>query len=157
MKILVTYYSRTGNTKKVAISLAEKLNCEIEEIVDLKNRSGLFWFFSAIKDALTGSLTKIETNKNPKDYDVVIIGTPIWAASLSPAVRTYISKYKKGFKEVAIFTTSGDIVSEKLLTSLEEILNKKIKCYTDWISEDFKENKKYQEKLDKFVEEIKNK
>ena len=37
-KILVVYYSKTGNTKKIGEELAKKLNADVEEVIDLKNR-----------------------------------------------------------------------------------------------------------------------
>jgi len=47
MKILITFYSKTGHTKRVATDLAKELNAmptgrqaDIDEIVDLKNRNG---------------------------------------------------------------------------------------------------------------------
>ena len=36
MKILVIYYSKTGNTKYVAQKIAEQLNAELSEITDKK-------------------------------------------------------------------------------------------------------------------------
>lgn len=46
MNILITYYSRTHITEKVALKLKEELNCDLEQIIDKKNRSS---FFSYIK------------------------------------------------------------------------------------------------------------
>jgi len=37
MKILVTFYSRSGKTKKVAEAISDILKCDKEEIFDLKN------------------------------------------------------------------------------------------------------------------------
>ena len=39
-------------------------------------------------------------------YDIIVIGAPIWASTLSTLVRTYISQYK-GSSKVAFFCTSG--------------------------------------------------
>lgn len=37
-KVLVVYYSRTGNTERAVLELAEQLNADIEKIIDCKNR-----------------------------------------------------------------------------------------------------------------------
>jgi flavodoxin len=47
MKTLVVYYSRTGKTRFVAERVASELKADIEEVVDLKNRSGRFGFLKA--------------------------------------------------------------------------------------------------------------
>ena len=60
MKSLVIFYSRTGNTKKVAENIANDLNCDIEEIFDTKNRAGSIGWLSAGKDANTKKLTTLK-------------------------------------------------------------------------------------------------
>jgi len=47
MKTLVVYYSRTGKTKFVAEKIAVELKADVEEVVDLKSRSGRFGFLKA--------------------------------------------------------------------------------------------------------------
>ena len=47
MKVLVVYYSRTGNTRFVAETIAQSLEADIEEIKDRKNRMGIFGFLRA--------------------------------------------------------------------------------------------------------------
>jgi len=111
MKSLVVYYTRTGKTKFVAETIASELGADIEEIVDLKKRSGPVGWIMSGKDASRKSQTEIaQTTKQPKDYEFIIIGTPIWAWSPTPAVRTYIQKNSLAGKKVALFYTSdGDI------------------------------------------------
>jgi flavodoxin len=111
MKSLVVYYTRTGKTRFVAESIAAELGAEIEEIVDLKKREGKIGWIMAGKDASRKNLTEIvQTTKAPQDYDLIVIGTPIWAWSPTPAVRTYIKQNKLSGKRVALFYTSdGDI------------------------------------------------
>jgi flavodoxin len=78
MNALVTYYSRTGTTRKVAEKLASFLNCVSEEIHDTTNRKGILGWLSAGKDATSKKLTKLEkVNNDPASYDIVIIGIPI--------------------------------------------------------------------------------
>ncbi|MEN3056273.1 MAG: flavodoxin family protein [Candidatus Methanosuratincola petrocarbonis] len=110
MKSLVVYYSRTGNTRKVADKLASLLGCELAEIVDLKNRKGPFGFLGAGYSAYARKLTKIKPpDKDPSAYDLIIVGTPIWAGNITPAVRTYltgIAPEAAQAKKYALFYTS---------------------------------------------------
>ena len=49
--VLVIYYSRTGKTRAAAQFIGETLGCDILEIKDLKDRSGISGFFSGARDA----------------------------------------------------------------------------------------------------------
>ena len=63
MKILVVYYSRTGNTKAIAEALVEALNADIDEIIDLKKRMGFLNWLRSGHDALRKKFTQIKTQK----------------------------------------------------------------------------------------------
>ena len=104
-KILVVYYSRTGNTKKLAQKLAQKSLADIDEIVDLQNRSGVLGFLKGGRDAFRKKRTEINYDKNPENYDVVVIGTPVWVGTMAPAVKSYLEKH--ALKNVAFFCTYG--------------------------------------------------
>ena len=106
MKSLVVYYSRTGNTKFAAQEIAAELGGDLEEIVDLQSRGGTMGWLTAGRDATRSKLTEIaEPKRNPADYDLVVVGTPIWAWSPSAAVRTYLSKKDFSGMKVALFFT----------------------------------------------------
>lgn len=106
MNALVAYYSRTGNTKKVAEKLAILLKCVSEEIHDTKNRKGIFGWLSAGKTATKKELTTLEMVSNdPASFDIVIIGTPMWNHTVSTPIRTYLTQYKDSFRKVAFFCT----------------------------------------------------
>src|SRR3989339_644824 len=99
MKTLIVYYSRTGTTKRVAEAIAEKLGADLEEIVDKKDRKGAMGYLTAGRDATLRRLTEIEPlKKRAEDYDLVIIGTPIWSWNMSVAVRAYLSLNKEALK-----------------------------------------------------------
>jgi flavodoxin len=108
MKSLVVYYSRTGKTKFVAETIAAELGSDIEEIVDLKSREGKMGWMSATRDASSEKETQfVPTKKNPNDYDLLIIGTPVWAFNLTPAIRSYLKNNDLSGKKVALFFTLG--------------------------------------------------
>lgn len=110
MKSLVVYYSRTGNTRKIAEELADALGCDVEEIIDTKKRSGIFGWLRSGRDASNKNLTVLkDTINDPSQYDLLIIGTPIWGGHVSTPVRTYIHQNQGNFNSVAFFcTASGD-------------------------------------------------
>jgi flavodoxin len=104
MKILVIYYTRTGNTKFAAESIAAEIGADIEEVIDLKNRQGRLNYLPAGRDAMQGKETEIApTKRTPTDYDLIVIGQPVWAGSPTPAIRTYLNKNDLSGKKVALF------------------------------------------------------
>ena len=108
MKSLVVYYSRTGNARFVAETIAAEVGADIEEVVDLKKRSGVLGYLSGGSDARRGKETEIApTTKLPAIYDLIIVGTPVWAGRPTPAILTYLKKNDLSEKKVALFFTQG--------------------------------------------------
>jgi flavodoxin len=108
MKTLVVYYSRTGKTRFVAEKVASELKAEIEEVVDLKNRSGRFGFLRAGYDATRGDETKIgEMQKSPSDFELIVVGTPVWNSRPVSAISTCLKRSDFTGKKVAVFFTNG--------------------------------------------------
>ena len=123
MKSLVVFYSRTGKTKEAGKAISLNLKSDIDEIIDDKSRKGIFGWLGGGRDALREKLTKIRYKKNPIDYDLVVIGTPVWAGRMTPAIRTYLSKNK--FKSIAFFCTCGGNKG-KTFDEMEILSNKPI-------------------------------
>jgi len=125
MKALLVYYSRTGHTRTIAEELSKELQCDTEEIIDTVNRSGPGGFLTSGKQATKRELTKIEpAKKDPSQYDIVIIGTPVWALTMSTPVRTYIVENKNKLKRVAFFCTLGGFGVESVFHDLEDLSGK---------------------------------
>ena len=108
MKSLVVYYSRTGNARFVAETIAAEIGADTEEVIDLKKRSGVFGFLSGGFAARRGKQTQIApTKKSAADYDLIIASTPVWAGRPSPALATYLKKNDLSGKKVAVFLVQG--------------------------------------------------
>ena len=121
MKALVVFYSRTGVTRKVAETISDLLRCETEEIVDTKDRTGAVGYLLAGRDASLKKLTTIkELKSDPSSYDMVIIGTPVWAFTMSAPVRTYLLQNKGRFKKAAFFCTQGGVGNKGAFRDMEE-------------------------------------
>ncbi|MFO8020081.1 MAG: flavodoxin [Promethearchaeia archaeon] len=125
MNYLVVFYTRTGNTRKIANFIAEQLNADIEELIDTKKRKGFIGWFRSGFDAFREKTTDLRvTQKKPENYDVIILGTPVWANKMTPALRTYILEKKDKFKRVAFFCTEGSTGAENLFSSLKGLCSK---------------------------------
>lgn len=108
VKTLVVYYSRTGNTKKLGDEGAAALGADVEELKDKKNRKGPIGFLMAGLEAVKGLPTELEPLvHDPAAYDLVLVGSPVWAGCLCPPVRTFLAQQRAGLKKVAWFSTCG--------------------------------------------------
>jgi flavodoxin len=154
MKVLVIYYSRTGHTKTVAEALATALQCDKEEIIDTKKRSGPLGYVRSGRDAKQESLTVIEDiRRNVSEYDLVIIGTPVWAGRVSTPVRTFIHQYKN-LKKVAFFSTQGGGDAGEVFTEMEALCGKTPISVLSIPSREV-ERGDFDQKISQFVRELK--
>jgi len=125
MKIAIFSYSRSGFTRRLALKLAELLSADVFELIDKTSRSGMLGYLLGGRDASLARLTKLEVlEARVSDYDLVLIGGPVWAWSLSPAERTFLTEQKDQIKNYALFCTQGGSGADKLFKQAEEILGK---------------------------------
>ena len=154
-KILMVYYSRTGTTEKVAKEIAARLRADIETLVDQKDRSGVFGALGGGKDATFSKLTELgPLQKDPADYDLVIMGTPIWAGTMTPAIRTYISQHGKVIKKYAFFTTAGGDQPQLFLERMEKTVGSPAVAYTGFSKNDRENGEVYEQKIADFVRQV---
>lgn len=106
-KALVLYYSFEGNTKKVAEVLAESLNADIEEVKPVKElkSKGFSKFIWGGSQVVMGKKPEIvELQSDLSIYDIVFVGSPIWAGTFAPPVKTLLED-KISNKKIAYFYT----------------------------------------------------
>lgn len=155
-KVLVVYYSRTGNTERVARDVASALGADIEKLVDTRNRKGIFGFLGGGRDAMKKNRTELgPLGKDPASYDLVVLGTPVWAGNITPALRTYLAVNKEKLKSIAYIITSGSTPAEKIVPLCEDAAGKKSVAYAGFVEKDLRDEKVYREKLAKFIEALK--
>lgn len=128
MKSLVVFYSRTGNTRKVALEIAGSLKSDRGEIADTVDRSGPIGLMKSCIQALRKKTVVIEPVNGPAGYDLILVGTPVWAGNMAPAVRTYLSEKRSEFGSVgrvAFFAScKGKDPKEKMFREMSEICGK---------------------------------
>ncbi len=113
-RILVAYFSATGNTESAAEKLAEGLGADLYEIVpevpytsddlnysDSNSRSSIEMNDPDARPAISGSV------ENMEEYDVVLLGYPIWWGEAPRIMSTFIESYDFSGKTLAAFCTSA--------------------------------------------------
>lgn len=126
MKILVVFYSRTGKTGIVAEAIAQSLKADIEEIRTNEDRSGFIGFLKSGYEAVLGKLARIQpVGKNPGEYDLVLVGSPVWAGRLSSPVRTYLTLYGNKIRKAAFFSTCSN-EEGRIFRDMEKLSGKPI-------------------------------
>ena len=109
-KMLVLYYSQTGNTKAVAEKIANKLGADIEEItmVDPYDPD----FQATIDRCMKEREQEILPTINPvkadlANYDVIFLGYPVWFGTYAPPVITFLKDADLSGKKIVPFCTFG--------------------------------------------------
>ena len=154
MNAPVVFYSRDGATRKAAQAIAEALQCDTEEIIDTRKRHGFIGYMRCGFEAKFKKLTVLEeTKKNPATYDLIIIGTPIWASTVSSPVRTYLVQHKDHFRRIAFFCTAGSGGNGNAFAEMQSICNKKsagaLELSTEQVSKGL-----YEKEVEEFVKQI---
>ena len=154
MKTLIVYYSRTGLTKKLGEKLAAALDATPEEITDQVARSGVVGYLRCGREAVKEEVPVInEVKNNPADYDLVIIGTPVWAATMASPVRSYLIAQKGKFKRVAFFATQGGDGANRTVEKMAAVCGLKPAASLIATSREVvKDN--YGDKIERFIKEV---
>jgi flavodoxin len=152
--ILVVYYSRTGMTNMVAREIASACNADLEVIKceageDKKN------YLTALFEAGLHLKASIHSSRHsPDDYDLVIIGTPIWGWNMSSPVRAYIEEHRHQFKNLAFFCTFGGAGYQKVFKDMENIAGQEPIASLELTEAEIKKDH-HHEKIKTFVDKVK--
>jgi flavodoxin len=123
MKVLVAYFSRTGHTETVAREISARTNADLAAIRDAETkRTGLGGYVRSGWQAFRGTKPPILPDTHtPADYDLVVIGTPIWNWRPSAPVRTYITQHVREFSRVAFFCTEGGSGDHRVFAEMQAL------------------------------------
>ena len=126
LKRLVTYFSATGITAKVASSLADAIDADIFEIRPsvLYSAADLDWKDKNSRSTLEmndpASRPQIShIRNNLQDYDVIFVGFPIWWYVAPRIINTFLESYNFTGKTIVPFATSGGSGVEKVNESIQ--------------------------------------
>lgn len=124
-KVLVAYFSTTGNTKQIASKLSKVVDGNLHEIVpkvaytaddlnwkDKESRSSKEMNDKSYRPEISDQV------ENMNDYDTIYLGYPIWWGVAPTIVNTFLEKYNLDGKDIITFATSG---ASEMGNSTEEL------------------------------------
>lgn len=123
-KILVAYFSWSGNTKAVAEEIHKQVGGDIVEIVPATPYSETYSVTVAKAKAEQAANARPAINTKIADfdkYDVVFLGYPNWWGSFPMPVATFVETYKLDGKTVAPFFTHGGGGEQRCLSDLQKL------------------------------------
>lgn len=146
MKKIFIYYSKTGNGEKVR-EYYENNEYDIRKIETKRNLPKSFFLQMMIGGMLAGFNHKAKLknfNYDIKDYDEVVIGSPIWNGKFACPINTLLSKLDLNNKKLTFVLYSGGGSAPKAIKKINKKYDAKII--------ELKEPKKYPDNLKKLTE-----
>lgn len=109
-KILITYYSYTGNTKYLAEKIQKETGGDIAEIIPVTPYPNNY--DEVVEMVKTEKVQNFMPELKPMEkdlsqYDIIFIGTPVWWYTISSPVRTFVAKNDFSGKIIVPFCTHG--------------------------------------------------
>ncbi|PZQ10832.1 MAG: hypothetical protein DI564_15180 [Rhodanobacter denitrificans] len=113
-KILIVFYSRTGTTGRVAEQLAAALDAPLTAIEEPRRRRGLTGYLRSAREAARCALPPIlPPTRDPADYDLLVLATPVWVGHVASPMRSFLQGYRSTLRRVAFFCTCGGRGAER--------------------------------------------
>lgn len=127
MKALVVYYSMSGNAELSAKRIAAQTGADTLALKVVKDYpdTGFKKYFWGGKSAVMGEKPKLQPYSfNADKYDTVIIGTPVWASTFAPPLRTFIEDNRSSLngKNMAAFVCFKGSGDQKAFEKLKKLL-----------------------------------
>jgi flavodoxin len=126
MKTLVVYFSRTGQTTRVAKEIARQCDAHLDGIRPQNHEASWFADWRYSWQTLTHAEPPIcRPTRNPANYDLVILGVPIARTGLAPPVRSYVRQYGDRIQHMALFCAEGTGIDDQGFSELSALYGKK--------------------------------
>lgn len=158
MKTIIYFYTLSGHCEQLSKKIADQMQCERERILEKKKRlsKGFLRFLNggAAMQKKTAEITAVKNN--PEQFDRIIVITPFWAASPTPAIRGFLEKYQEPLtgKKLGLIVTNLGTDPEEAFAKYQELFPGPLikqsftKAKGEW------QNPKEGELIDRFVSDF---
>jgi flavodoxin len=152
--ILIVYSSYTGNTRVACEAIQKSLGAAAVELKDVKNPPENLKMEKDVKPKWV-----LDTEIEPKRVDLsasdcIVLGSPVWVATLGPAMRKFIELNRFDGKKVILLTTTNASLNEEQRQKIKSLVKAKggtVVGYYEFLAQDKVQDKK----VEKTKEQIK--
>ena len=108
-RVLIAYFSHSGNTKSAAAKISEITGGDLFEIKPVKDYPKDYSTVveQAKLEKENDTRPELVDNGDVKNYDIIFIGTPVWWYTMAPPVKTFLMNNDFEGKIVVPFCTHG--------------------------------------------------
>lgn len=108
-KVLVVYYSLSGNTRDIAARIQKQAAADVHEIkLQTPLSPGLGLYYTVWKQLRGKTLPPVaEPLPDFSGYDLVIVGAPVWMYTVATPMQSFLQQADFSGRPVAVFTTQG--------------------------------------------------
>ena len=132
MKKLVVFYSLSGNTEIVAKTIAKELKADLYRVEEIRKRNRVLAYLTGSFAAMRDKCSEIKpVALNVRDYDLIFLGSPIWASRPVPAINAFINDTNFKNKKVIAFFTMGGSRYVKAINNITVKVEKRSGIITD--------------------------
>ncbi|WP_276370186.1 NAD(P)H-dependent oxidoreductase [Chryseolinea sp. H1M3-3] len=135
MKLLIIYFSFSGNNEMLVDDLKKRLGCEAVKIIESKKRKDMTILF----DVMFNRTPRINNiGKNLEEYDHIILIAPIWAGKIASPLKSLLLLEKENIHDYSFICVCSGVENqkEKIQTQLTNLLRKKPVIVTElWIND----------------------
>jgi len=128
-KILVAYFSHTGNTGEIAKQIQKATSADLFEIrpVDAYPTDYQTLIEQAKKEINANYKPALKSKvENINTYDVIFVGSPNWWGTIAPPVATFLSTYSLSEKTIVPFITHGGSSMGQSVSDIKKLCPKSV-------------------------------
>lgn len=128
-RILIAYFSWSGNTETIARKIQETTGGAIFRIETKHPYPGNYHetaYGIAKEQHDKNILPELKDNGDISDYDIIFVGTPAWWYTMAPAVKTFLTNHNFAGKTIIPFVTHGGGGGYTIAEDMQEITKTKV-------------------------------
>ncbi len=127
-KVLVIYYSLSGNTEKIAKEIAQQTSADLFKIETIKKYSTPSVYVKSKQELSTKEYPSLQ--EKPLDlsqYDTIFVGGPVWWYTMAPPLFSFLKQTDFQGKNVVPFSTQGSNYGKFFIDFANIVQNANIK------------------------------